>query len=96
MALGDLNRIESGFAEATFDPGMWGRALDVVAHETGSFVLPPLADVPIPNVPATEAVGEALCHYFRDRRHLIETTPRRWTSSAEDSTCRVQRAKQAI
>jgi hypothetical protein len=72
MALGDLNRIESGFAEATLDPGMWGRALDVVAHETGSFVLPPLADVPIPNVPATETVGEALDHYFRDRRHLIE------------------------
>ena len=72
MALGDLNRIESGFAEATLDPGMWGGALDVVAHETGSFVLPPLADVPIPNVPATETVGEALDHYFRDRRHLIE------------------------
>jgi hypothetical protein len=74
MALGDLNRIESGFTEATLDPGMWSRALDVVAHETGSFgaTLPPLADVPIPNVPATETVGEALEHYFRDRRHLIE------------------------
>ena len=98
MALGDLNRIESGFAEATLDPGMWGRALDVEAHETRSFgaTLPPLADVPIPNVPATETVGEALRHYFRERRHLIETTPRRWTSSAEDSTCRLQRAKHAI
>jgi hypothetical protein len=71
MALG---RIESGFAEATLDPGMWGRALDVVAHETRSFgaTLPPLADVPIPNVSATETVGEALEHYFRDGRHLIE------------------------
>ena len=72
MALGDLNRIESGFAEATLDPGMWGRALDVVAHETGSFVLPPLADVPISNVPATETVGEALEHYFRDGWYSIE------------------------
>ena len=74
MALGDLNRIESGSPEGTLDPGMWGRALDVVAHEIGSFgaTLPPLADVPIPNVPATETVGEALEHYFRDRRHLIE------------------------
>jgi hypothetical protein len=96
MALGDLNRIESGFAEATLDPGMWGRALDVVAHETGSFgaTLPPLADVPIPNVPATETVGEALRHYFRDRRHLIEQ--RHAGGSAEDSTCRLQRAKHAI
>jgi hypothetical protein len=94
MALGDLNRIESGFAEATLDPGMWGRALDVVAHETGSFVLPPLADVPIPNVPATEAVGEALDHYFRDRRHLIEQ--RHAGGPLEDSTCRVRRAKHAI
>jgi hypothetical protein len=74
MALGDLNRIDSGFAEATLDPGMWGRALDVVAHETGSFgaSLSPLADVPSPNVPATETVGEAVEHYFRDRRHIIE------------------------
>ena len=74
MALGDLNRIESGFAEATLDPGMWGRALDVAAHETGRFgaTLPPLADVPIPNVPATETVGEALEHYFWAGWHLIE------------------------
>ena len=74
MALGDLNRIESAFAEATFDPGMWGRALDTMAHETGSFgaTLLPLAGVPIPNVPATETVGEALEHYFRDGWRLIE------------------------
>jgi hypothetical protein len=74
MALGDLNRIESTFAEATLDPGMWGRALDIVAHETGSFgaTLLPLAGVPIPNVPATETVGEAFEHYFRDGPHLIE------------------------
>jgi hypothetical protein len=74
MALGDLNRIESGFAEATLGPGMGGRALDVVAHETGSFeaTLSALADVSIPNVPATETVGEALEHYFRDGRPLIE------------------------
>ena len=98
MALGDLNRIESTFAEATLDPGMWGRALDIVAHETGSFgaTLRPLAGVPIPNVPATETVGEALEHYFRDGRAFNRTTPRRWTSSAEDSTCRLQRAKHPI
>jgi hypothetical protein len=74
MALGDLNRIESAFAEATLDPGMWGRALDIVAHETGSFgaTLLRLAGVPIPNVPATETVGEALEDYFRDGWHLIE------------------------
>ena len=67
MALGDLNRIESAFAEATLDPGMWGRALDIVAHETGSFgaTLLSLAGVAIPNVPAIETAGEALEHYFR-------------------------------
>ena len=74
MALGDLNRIESGFAEATLDPEMWGRVLGIVAHETGSFeaTLLPLARVPIPHVPATETVGEALEHYFREGWHLIE------------------------
>ena len=74
MALGDLNRIDSAFAEATLDPGMWGRALDTMAHETGSFgaTLLPLAGVPIPNVPATETVGEALEHYFWAGWHLIE------------------------
>ena len=74
MALGDLNRSESAFAEATLDPGMWSCALDIVADEPGSFGanLLPLARVPIPNVPATETVGEALEHYFRDGWHLIE------------------------
>ena len=74
MALGDLNRIESAFAEATLDPALWGRALDIVAHETGSFGATPLsrAGVVIPHVPATETVGEALEHYFRDGWHLIE------------------------
>ena len=97
MALGDLNRIESAFAEATLDPAMWGRALDVVAHDTESFgaTLLPLAGLAIPNVPATETAGEALEHYFRDRP-FNRTTPRRWTSSAENSSCRRQRAKHAI
>ena len=74
MALGDLNRIESAFAEATLDPALWGRALDVVAHDTENFgaALLPLAGVAIPNVPATETVGEALEHYFRDGWHLME------------------------
>ena len=71
MALGDLNRIDSAFAEATLDPALWGRALDIVAHDTESFgaTLLPLAGVAIPNVPATETAGDALEHYFR---HLIE------------------------
>jgi hypothetical protein len=74
MALGDLNSIERVFAEAALDPGMWGRALDVVAHETESFgaTLLPVAGVAIPNVPATETVGEASEHYFRDGWQLIE------------------------
>ena len=74
MALGDLNRIESAFAEATLDPALWGRALDMVAHETGSFgaTLLSLAGVAIPHVPATETVGEALEHYFWAGWHLIE------------------------
>ena len=71
MALGDLNRIESAFAEATIDPALWGRALDIVAHETGSFGAS-LAGVAIPHVPATETVGEALEHYFRDGWYSIE------------------------
>jgi hypothetical protein len=97
MALGDLNRIESGFAEATLDPGMWGRAPDMVAHETGRFgaTLLPLAGVPIPDVPAAETVGETMEHYSRDGSHLIEQR-HAGTSFAEDSTCRLQRAKHAI
>jgi hypothetical protein len=74
MALGDLNRSESVFAEAALDPRMGGRALDKVAHETESFgatLLPP-AGIAIPNAPATETVGEASEHYFRDGWHLIE------------------------
>jgi hypothetical protein len=71
MALGDLNRIESAFAEATIDPALWGRALDIVAHEIGSFGAS-LAGVAIPHVPATETVGEALEHYFRDGWYSIE------------------------
>jgi len=74
MALGDLNRIESAFAEATLDPALWGRALDIQADDTGSFgaTLFPLAGVAIPKVPATETAGEASEHYFRDGWHLIE------------------------
>jgi hypothetical protein len=74
MALGDLNRIESAFAEATLDPALWGRALDIQADDTGSFgaTLLPLAGVAIPKIPATETAGEALEHYFRDGWHLIE------------------------
>ena len=71
MVLGDLNRTESAFAEATLDPAWWGRALDIVAHDTGRFgaTLLPLAGVAIPHVPATETSGEALEHCFR---YLIE------------------------
>jgi hypothetical protein len=71
MALGDLNRIESAFAEATLDPALWGRALDIVTHDTESFgaTLLPLAGLAIPDAPATETAGNALEHYFR---HLIE------------------------
>ena len=96
MALGDLNRIESAFAEATLDPALWDRALDIVAHETGSFgaTLLPLAGVAIPNDPATETVGEAAL--FPGWVAFNRTTPRRCTSSAEDSSCRRQRAKHAI
>jgi hypothetical protein len=72
MALRDLNRIESGFAEATLDPGMWGRALDMVAHETGRFGATLLAGAPIPDVPAAETVGETMENYFRDGWHLVE------------------------
>jgi len=35
MASGDLNRIESAFAEATLDSGLWSRALNPT--EIGSF-----------------------------------------------------------
>jgi hypothetical protein len=37
MALGDLNHIESAFAEATLDPALWGRALDTVAPRDRKF-----------------------------------------------------------
>jgi hypothetical protein len=71
MALGDLNRIKSAFAEATLDPALSGRAPDIVAHETGSFGAS-RARVAIPDVPATQTVGKALEHYFWDGWRLIE------------------------
>jgi|SRR6516165_3422160 len=40
MASGDLNRIESAFAEATLDSGLWRRALNTT--ETASFKTTPL------------------------------------------------------
>lgn len=72
MALGDLSRIESAFAEAAMDPALWVRALDVAMHETGSFgaVLLPVAGAVLPNVPVTETIGEVSEHYFRDGWHL--------------------------
>ena len=48
MASGDLNRIESAFAEATLDSGLWSRALNPT--EIGSFGTArlPLGGVTIP------------------------------------------------
>src|SRR5215472_6766911 len=48
MASGYLNRIESAFAEAALDSGLWGRALKIA--ETGSFgvTVLPLGGVAIP------------------------------------------------
>ena len=47
MASGDLGRIESAFAEAVLDSGLWSRALDLT--EIGIFgTLPPLGDTRIP------------------------------------------------
>lgn len=72
MGLGDLGRIEGAFAEAAIDPALWVRALDIATRETGSFgaTLLPLTGLAIPNVPVTEAAGEASEHYFRDSWHL--------------------------
>jgi hypothetical protein len=33
MASGDLNRIESAFAEAALDSGLWSRALNIEVSE---------------------------------------------------------------
>src|SRR5215831_6422355 len=48
MASGDLDRIESAFAEATLDSGLWSRALNLT--EIGSFgtALLPLVGTTIP------------------------------------------------
>jgi DNA-binding CsgD family transcriptional regulator len=72
MALGDLSRVESAFAEAALESTLWVRALDVVTQETGSFgaILLPVAGAVIPNVPATEALGKVNEHYFRDGWHF--------------------------
>jgi hypothetical protein len=74
MALGDLNRFESVFAEAALGPRIWDRALGLVVRESESFgaTLLPLAGVAIPNVPAIETSGETSEHYFRDGWHLTE------------------------
>jgi hypothetical protein len=41
MASGDLNRIESAFAEAALDPGLWSRGLNTA--NTANFRTTPLA-----------------------------------------------------
>jgi len=47
MASGDLDRIESAFAEAVLDSGLWSRVLDLT--EIGIFrTLPPRGDARIP------------------------------------------------
>jgi hypothetical protein len=72
MGLGDLNRIENAFADAALDPALWTHALEVASQETGSWgaTLLPLSGHALPNVPASQATGEVLEHYFRDGWHL--------------------------
>jgi DNA-binding CsgD family transcriptional regulator len=72
MALGDLRRIESAFAEAAMDAVLWGRALDIASQVTGGYgaALLPIAGQAIPNVPVGEAIGQVSEHYFRDGWHL--------------------------
>ena len=72
MALGDISRIESTFAEAAVEPVLWNRALDVATRKTGGFgtTLLPVSGVAIPNPPVTEATRGVSEHYFRDGRHL--------------------------
>jgi DNA-binding CsgD family transcriptional regulator len=94
MGLGDLSRIESAFAEAALDPQSWVRALDIATRETGSFgaILLPITGATIPNVPATETIGETTEHYFRDEWHLRDQrhagVPHLMkTGVADDSDC---------
>jgi hypothetical protein len=37
MAIGNLSRIESAFAEAAFDQSLWARALEIATEETSGF-----------------------------------------------------------
>jgi DNA-binding CsgD family transcriptional regulator len=70
MALGDLSRIESAFAEAAINPALWVRALNVASREIGGYGATLLTGSTLPNAPVTDSIGEVSEHYFRDGWHL--------------------------
>jgi DNA-binding CsgD family transcriptional regulator/PAS domain-containing protein len=67
----DLDTIERAFADAATQPALWGKAMDVIATETGSVgtILFPLRGATLPSTPSSEAIQRSLEAYFIDGWH---------------------------
>jgi DNA-binding CsgD family transcriptional regulator len=64
----DLHTIERSFADAAVEPALWGKAMDVIAAETGSVgtILFPMRGGTLPNTPCSESLLVSVEAYFRD------------------------------
>lgn len=79
MASGDLNRIESAFAEAALDSGLWSRALNITKTASFGTTLLPLGSVTIPGalIPGVDGVvGPGL--WLGARRRALSAIARRF------------------
>jgi hypothetical protein len=66
-----LHTIERSFADAAIEPALWGKAMDVIAFETGSVgtILFPMRGGTLPNTPSSESLLRSFEAYFRDGWH---------------------------
>jgi DNA-binding CsgD family transcriptional regulator len=75
--LRDLDAIAAAFAEAAVDPGGWVAAVEVAAHQTGSFgaALLPLAGR-LPSLPYTSSMEDSAESYFGGGWHARDERAR--------------------
>jgi DNA-binding CsgD family transcriptional regulator/PAS domain-containing protein len=78
----DLHTIERSFADAAIEPALWGKAMDVIANESGSVgtLLFPPQGVVVPSVPSSEAIQRCVETYFRDGWHTRDERFRGWNT----------------
>jgi DNA-binding CsgD family transcriptional regulator len=78
----DLDTIERSFADAAFEPALWGKAMDTISAETGSVgtILFPPQGVVIPGSPSSEAIQRCVETYFKDGWHERDERFRGWNT----------------